>query len=157
MAVEYTIYSAISLDPTNFEYAIGSLLGVVLHPDLDVNHGRTHSTRYIRKLGLVPSLGWTVVWYPYRKSIKHGSHLSHLPVLGTVGRLVYLFLFAVAIPYLVIAPVLHLNLQQELEWWFRQPFIHYKLVLGLMSADFIHWVLDVSTREHRKKVSYGNN
>jgi uncharacterized metal-binding protein len=66
----------------------GSFLfgGLMFGPDLDI-----HSNQSIR-------WGWLRwMWQPYRKTISHRSILSHGPVIGTVGRLLYVGLWAVLI------------------------------------------------------------
>jgi uncharacterized metal-binding protein len=131
---------------------MGALIGVVITPDLDVDHGKVVSYKLIRqRLGQAPYYYWSGVWYMYRRSLKHGGELSHFPVIGTLGRLVYLFLFVIVIPYLFLAPVLHFDIWSELNWWAWEIIEHYKIVLGLMGADFIHWALDVSTTEHKER------
>jgi uncharacterized metal-binding protein len=53
--------------------------GLLLSPDLD-----THSR---------PTARWgvlKVLWWPYRRLLRHRSLLSHSPLLGTAGRLAYL-------------------------------------------------------------------
>jgi uncharacterized metal-binding protein len=53
--------------------------GLLLSPDLDT---RSRPTRRWGPLRLL--------WWPYRKVLRHRSLLSHGPFLGTLGRLVYL-------------------------------------------------------------------
>ena len=149
-ASAFTVGTILSWNPENFQYVVGALIGVFVHPDLDVNHGRVASAKIIlRRLGYYPHVGWQTVWYMYRRSLKHGGDLSHFPVISTLGRLTYLYLFVIVIPYLALAPVLRLDFWSELSWWAWQVIAHYKIVLGLMSVDFIHWVLDVATTEHK--------
>lgn len=60
--------------------AAGNLIGgLYLSPDLDI-----------------PSRPWRrwwifrFLWMPYQRSIPHRHYLSHSPVIGTVGRLLYI-------------------------------------------------------------------
>lgn len=53
--------------------------GLMFGPDLDI-----HSKQY-RRWGL---LRW--IWIPYQRYIPHRSWLSHGPIVGTAGRVLYL-------------------------------------------------------------------
>jgi uncharacterized metal-binding protein len=53
--------------------------GLLLSPDLDT---RSNPTRRWGPLRLL--------WWPYRRLLRHRSLLSHSPLLGTCGRLAYL-------------------------------------------------------------------
>lgn len=60
--------------------ALAFLLGgLLLSPDLDTGSNAT------RRWGLLKLL-----WWPYRRLLSHRSLLSHSPVIGTTGRLLYL-------------------------------------------------------------------
>jgi uncharacterized metal-binding protein len=63
--------------------AAGAFLvgGLWLSPDLDTR------SRATNRWG---PLGW--LWWPYRRGLSHRSLLSHSPVIGTAGRLLYLAL-----------------------------------------------------------------
>lgn len=62
----------------------GSFLfsGLMFGPDLDI-----YSVQF-KRWGL---LRW--LWLPYQKGLQHRSWLSHGPIVGTLGRLVYLGLW----------------------------------------------------------------
>jgi uncharacterized metal-binding protein len=66
---------------TGVASAAGGFLvgGLWLSPDLDT---RSQPTRRWGPLALL--------WLPYRRLLRHRSLLSHSPVIGTAGRLVYL-------------------------------------------------------------------
>jgi uncharacterized metal-binding protein len=140
------------------EYAAGALVGIMVMPDLDVDAGNI-SNKIIRHklgrngLGRWVEKGWDMLWYFYRKSLKHGSELSHFPVISTLFRLAYLFLFLLVIPYSVVELVAPgaWNIWSELHWWLMLIVDHYKIILGLMGSDFIHWGLDILTTEHAKR------
>lgn len=53
--------------------------GLLLSPDLDT---RSNATRRWGPLRLL--------WWPYRRLLRHRSLLSHSPLLGSAGRLAYL-------------------------------------------------------------------
>lgn len=155
------------------EYAAGALVGILLTPDLDVDAGNISNQIIREKIGGRPNgkqkshpwfivrrrVAWAVekawdgLWYFYRKSLKHGSELSHFPVIGTIGRLAYLYLFLLVIPYTVLALALPgaWDMAGELRWWNYQLLDHWRLILGLMGSDLIHWALDLLTTEHKKQ------
>lgn len=131
--------------------AIGSLIGILITPDCDVDNGMI-SDRYIRqRVGWAMEKIWDGVWYFYRRSIKHGSELSHFPVLGTMGRILYLFFFLVVLPTGVLCFFLPLDFIHEIQWWWRHMVGEWRVILGLMGADLIHYFLDILTTEHANK------
>lgn len=72
--------------------AAGCLSGVFLSPDLDVDAGYI-GLYYIRKyFGEILSVTWQWLWKPYAVLMPHRSRASHTPVLGTMLRLLYLYL-----------------------------------------------------------------
>jgi uncharacterized metal-binding protein len=135
------------------EYAIGALVGILIGPDLDVDRGNLSNTIIRNRIGRWAEIGWNVLWYPYKKSIKHGSPLSHWPVVSTMFRLVYLFLFLLVIPYGLMELVLPgaWDFKMELSWWLALSAKHYRIILGLIGSDLIHWTLDVLTKENTKQ------
>lgn len=66
-------------------FCLGCWLGIILTPDLDMQT-RTYAEE-------LPIVGIFVYWLflPYSKLIPHRNPLSHVPVLGTLGRQIYLF------------------------------------------------------------------
>jgi len=134
------------------EYAAGALIGIMLTPDLDVDNGYIGNKIIRNKLGHWVEKGWDMLWHFYRRSLKHGSELSHFPVVSTLFRLAYLFFFLIVIPYVVLVIFIpdKLNIRLEFQWWINLILSHYELILGLIGSDLIHWTLDVSTTEHAK-------
>lgn len=155
------------------EYAVGALVGIMLTPDLDVDAGNISNQIIREKIGGRPNGKqkghpwfivrrrvawiaekiWDGLWYFYRKSLKHGSELSHFPVISTLFRLGYLYLFTIIIPYTIFELALPgaWDMGAELHWWGNQFIGHYHIVLGLMGSDLIHWALDILTTEHKKQ------
>jgi uncharacterized metal-binding protein len=129
------------------EPAIGALVGIMLSPDLDVDNGFS-ADRYIRNsVGHVFETGWDIVWWPYRKAMKHGSFASHFPLVGTAGRIVYLWLIMVAV-YLILSVFFPLmDIMYELTWWLEHVRARYPMLMGLAGSDLIHYVLDKLTTE----------
>lgn len=65
--------------------------GLMFGPDLDVR------SRQSKRWGW---LGW--IWRPYRSYLRHRSWMSHGPLAGTLGRLLYLGLWAAGVTLLVL-------------------------------------------------------
>lgn len=133
-----------------FECAIGSMTGILISPDLDVD-AKNISTAIIKKrTGWFGAKLWDMLWHNYRLSFKHGRFASHFPIFGTFVRLAYIY-FVFVIPavfiwwfYIQLESNYNLNLIQELKWWFillLRPAFFY----GLASADFVHYGLDIFT------------
>ena len=58
------------------EYAIGAMIGILLTPDLDVDGGYIGDKIIRNRLGRSgfgywAGKGWDMLWYFYRKSLKH--------------------------------------------------------------------------------------
>jgi len=64
-----------------------ALSGFLVGSDLDVDTGNI-SNHYIRK-AFGTDLLWNVFWRPYRMGKKHRG-LSHVPILGTLFRILYI-------------------------------------------------------------------
>src|SRR4026208_1432756 len=89
LAVGFSIGALATYDVEASQYAVGALVGVLVSPDCDVDNGFV-AYGYIRKrLGDWAEFIWDRVWYMYRRSVKHGSELSHFPIISTLGRLAY--------------------------------------------------------------------
>jgi len=69
----------------------GGLTSLFIGPDLDVDSGNI-SRKLMRDIGYIPLLFWTIFWEPYGYAIKHRSSVSHMPVVGTWLRLLFLLL-----------------------------------------------------------------
>lgn len=113
----YVLAAAVLLGlTTSPAIAVGCVAGLILSPDLDT---RSNALRRWDSCGL----GW--YWWPYRNAIRHRSPLSHWPVLGTLGRLLWL------------TPFLGLLL-----WGGLPEMVMIWAGVGLAIADTVHWVLD---------------
>lgn len=118
--------------------ALGCLVGLIMEPDLDVDHMTASERRLMRlaPLGLV----WFVLWMPYARMVPHRHAISHMPVLGTLGRYLYLAVMAgvpltlmgtlVGEPTIVIDTIT--THAPSLAW----------LIVGTAISDAGHWVLD---------------
>lgn len=118
-----------------FGIPVGFLIGLFVEPDLDCV-GSTYSEWYFeRTFGGIPSFFWFAYWKPYAKIIPHRSILSHLPVLSTFIRLVYLLWIPVGLLQFV-----HPNwiFVAQRNWMFL-VFVF----IGLCLNDTAHYMTDV--------------
>jgi uncharacterized metal-binding protein len=110
----------------------GTLAGLLLTPDLDVNQGCVSDQIMRRSAGRAAGGLWYIFWLPYSRLIPHRSPLSHFPVLGTTIRLAYVF----ALPLLLYAlaqGTLSLPMLPAWAIWSAG---------GLALADLLHYLLD---------------
>ncbi len=120
---------------------LGFLLGGwMLGPDLDI-----HSVQYKR-------WGWLRwIWLPYRNRIRHRSHWSHGPVIGTVVRVLYLSLW-LSLMGLLLVNLLNSAQRTALSWgdllnglgWGLVAYWPWwlALVVGLELGALSHYVAD---------------
>lgn len=101
------------------QVAAGCALGVIVSPDQDL----------VNPLRRVPVIGWLwgAYWAMYRWAIPHRSKFSHAPLVGTLGRVVWLLPLWVA-------------------WWFVTGLGAGWIIAGLAVADFGHVALDAFWR-----------
>ena len=151
MATGFLIGAIATLDITALQYSVGAILGIIFTPDLDVDAGFIGNTIIRKKLGKFAENLWDRFWYWYRRSLKHGSPLSHLPIISTLGRIGYIYFVLIVIPHVIIKYVFSLdwNLNYVLSWYWSVITSPYKIIIGLMASDLIHWTLDVCTTEHK--------
>ncbi|HEY9654255.1 MAG TPA: metal-binding protein [Crinalium sp.] len=142
-------------------FVSGSYLfsGLMFGPDLDV-----YSHQY-KRWGL---LRW--IWLPYRRSMRHRSFWSHGPIVGTVVRVVYLFIWMglLGTGGIVVGAIAFQLISQTNDWfilaqqWWsssigflaRSPqqypmeaiAIAIGLELGAMSHDLSDWTLSTYRR-----------
>ncbi len=122
--------------------SIGALGGLFLTPDLDVDIG-SDSEDEVREISPLGANLWWIYWFPYRKLIPHRSPLSHWPVIGTLGRLLYLsiaYWILLAVAYFLNSTALGI-LQQAGIGLLEFPYF-YIAVVGLASADTLHFLMD---------------
>ena len=115
----------------SFSFVFGGLL---LSPDLDT---RSNASRRWGPL--------TLLWWPYRRLLSHRSLLSHAPLLGTAGRLLYLALLWSVLcllgrPLGTPAPAGLLEAVQRL--WLQQPDLLITALVGLEASSWLHLIQD---------------
>ncbi|MBA3532075.1 MAG: DUF2227 family putative metal-binding protein [Ardenticatenales bacterium] len=140
---------------------IGCWLTLVMNPDLDIDHLTRGEQEMLHRIG---PLGWLWVgfWMPYALRFPHRSPWTHLPILSTLGRLLYM-----AVPILPVvifsAPlrrvagqmrfwkgllihdlftillwlILYSATLTEIPWLFMGG-----LLAGLIVGDVVHWMRD---------------
>ena len=120
--------AACTVPLANPALTVGILSGLVISPDLDVDHGFI-GLAHLRRLpgGIVVSYAWRAFWYPYSKIVPHRSHISHSIVFGTLARVGYL-----SLPLLALSFFVPLTIPSWLGWW----------LIGLCLADGLHILMD---------------
>jgi uncharacterized metal-binding protein len=108
--------------------------GLLLSPDLDT---RSNPTRRWGPLRLL--------WWPYRRLLRHRSVVSHSPVLGILGRLLYLGALLIGLSWLgqplgAPGPAALVQRAQQL-WQAHQPLVIAALV-GLEASTWLHLLQD---------------
>jgi uncharacterized metal-binding protein len=123
-------------------FTLGYLIGTFfLSPDLDLKHSKpSRRWRYLK-----------VMWLPYQKSSRHRG-MSHVPILGTFLRLMYLNLLVVFIYFVAIGvlytvsphlsyPLLSFDLKAFFDHLAKSESSFYFL-LGLFLSEVFHVLLD---------------
>ncbi|WP_008313158.1 metal-binding protein [Leptolyngbya sp. PCC 6406] len=129
--------------------------GLMFGPDLDVRSRQTNRWGH---------LGW--IWRPYRGWLRHRSWLSHGPLAGTLGRLLYLGVW-ILIVTLVGIEIANQSGQAAITWgdlgdalghnlW-KHRGVWLALVLGIetgaMSHSLSDWTVSWWKRTHRRAKS----
>lgn len=72
---------------------LGCLLSVVINSDLDQDGLVSAKTIFMKipVFGVTLSGLWIAIWGVYSSIVPHRSPVSHWPVLGTLGRMAYLY------------------------------------------------------------------
>ena len=109
----------------------GCVLGYLISPDLDQD-GRTISESLVYEVSGIAGYLWQVYWYPYALAVKHREWKSHAPVVGTLGRLTYLWL-----PWVGLAAAT--GRVPDLLWLLGTL---WPVWAGLAASDVAHWLLD---------------
>ncbi len=79
--------------PAAIALSVGTMLGLLVTPDLDVRIGSRSFWLVRQSFGPFIGYVWQWLWQPYAHMIpRHRHPLSHLPILGTALRLLYMFL-----------------------------------------------------------------
>jgi len=128
--------SQVPTDAAGWAWVVGSLYGLLSTPDLDQIEkvgnkvGGYYGQSVIRdtfgggKVGAFIEYAWWTYWQPYAKAIGHRDWKSHIPVISTLGRMIY------GLPFIIIFYIfLHDNFSY--------------FVIALITSDTIHWAFDL--------------
>ena len=120
----------------------GCLFGLVCDPDLDQPGITPAEGRLLGGKLWMLGIVWFAIWYPYARLIPHRHMLSHWPIVGTGGRLLYLsFIGLLAFWFLQqILPGAAASLSHALRQ-VPSNFISW-FVFGLVASDTAHWLFD---------------
>lgn len=117
-----TIILSILTTPLIYYYLlipIGVILGLWFSPDLD-----TRSDPYNRWGPL------KIIWWPYQAIFNHRSPWTHLPIISTIIRIIY-----VSPIYLTLTLTSNITIQ---------PYYLIGIVIGLMLSDTLHAIMDLA-------------
>lgn len=114
--------------------AIGCYTGVVLSPDLDLKQ-ITRSERIIMNKSRLLGFLFRAYWQPYGNSVPHRHIVSHMPIISTIGRIIY----ALAFPFILS---LFLGFTPQLLAVLLTPYF-LVFVLGLIVSDTAHAIMDI--------------
>jgi uncharacterized metal-binding protein len=122
--------------------------GLMFGPDLDIHSVQTQRWGWFQWL-----------WQPYRKLVPHRSLLSHGPILGTLGRVLYLGLW-VALVWSIghfSCRWLGFSLPQEQQllllgrqWAVNHASLLWMLLLGMELGAMSHYVADLISSACKK-------
>lgn len=124
------------LKPEDFlAFSSGYLIGTfLLSPDNDLYHSKPNKRwKFLR-----------FIWLPYVKIFSHRG-VSHLPILGLVFKLFYLFLIFFIFYFFVQTFIFKesLNLNKEMiKEFLKSPFV-LSFFIGLIIAEFMHIITDI--------------
>lgn len=121
---------------------IGGLLGVPLSPDVDQPTLNRFEGQLLKSsFPLFKLFGYLhiTLFAPYSRMFGHRSFWTHTPVIGTIGRLIYIGLFIGTIRLLAL-PIDYVMLL-----W-QQNELNYQYLLAIIGmlilVDTIHWFMD---------------
>jgi uncharacterized metal-binding protein len=116
----------------------GCLSGLFINPDLDMETV-TISEYWLVRWTLGLGWLWVMLWYPYALITKHRNWISHTPIIGTIGRVVYITLVFIGAATLL---AYFLNIELFPVWALLSWQQWLIFVSGLALSDLGHWWLD---------------
>jgi len=112
----------------------GCLLGIFVNPDLDQLTIERAEWRIIKWLPVI-GWAWLMLWDIYARVCKHRGVLSHFPIIGTVGRVLYLELWDLAFWLARDQPAPVMVTPQQMRCALGA-------FIGLAVSDCLHWLMD---------------
>jgi uncharacterized metal-binding protein len=122
--------------------------GLMFGPDLDIHSVQTQRWGWFQWL-----------WQPYRKLVPHRSLLSHGPILGTLGRVLYLGLWVALVlsvghfgrQWLGFSPRQEQQfLVMSRQWAIDHGPLLWTMLLGLELGAMSHYVADLISSASKK-------
>lgn len=133
-------YAVTHNTPEAILFPLGCLAGMILTPDLDINHpmiAEQNIRRYTGGAGAFLAGFWYVYWWPYSIAIGHRSWVSHFPIISTIIRVGYLLFLPMLVYFLLTHDLTRLVLDLN-----HPDFLW--VLGGLMVSDLFHWVFDIT-------------
>lgn len=133
---------------------------VLVTPDLDQEGISAGEWDLVQAFGPLGSVGflWLAYWHPYAWAIPHRSPWSHLPVFGTLLRVLYLVPLAVAAAMVVSAATrwlaLDMSTVDKVMWSMAFWRVAWWAFVGLCVSDTVHFLMDVLSSRWRVKRGY---
>jgi len=152
----FGVYAALQGDATTGVcMSIGGFVGIWITPDADLE-GKTYTEKKIARIPVLGAL-WIIAWYAYAYVFQHRG-ISHIPALGTLTRMVYLFFIAWKyMIFLVGFMTVYMGGSGGLTdfiygaWWMPPLDILWPIFLGWATQDLIHEIADALYRPTRPK------
>jgi uncharacterized metal-binding protein len=132
-------YLIVQLNGNPYLYVAGTLVGLMVTPDLDLNNGNISDTM-LRRVFPPAQWIWRILWTPYSLLIPHRSPISHFPFVGTLFRIGYIFLLLnlFSLLFFLFGNIFDtVSLVWFWNWWF---------FLGLCHVDLLHYLADISIK-----------
>jgi uncharacterized metal-binding protein len=108
--------------------------GLLLSPDLDTRSNATRRWGPLR-----------VLWWPYRRWLAHRSLVSHTPLIGTAGRLLYLLVLLLGLCLLARplgAPTPQQLIAAGLALWDTHRPLVITALVGVEASAWLHLIQD---------------
>jgi uncharacterized metal-binding protein len=117
---------------TTVAVGVGCLIGWLITPDLDLV-GVTYEEKRVYRFNWLVGFLWQLYWLAYSRMMPHRG-LSHVPIFGTLTRVVYLLA-----PWLLLAYGYNWlpPFRPEWWWWLGAGFAAWAL------QDIVHLILDI--------------
>lgn len=131
-------YALVQFGGNPYLYVAGCVVGLLVTPDLDINHGNISDT-FIRRVFPPAQWIWRLLWTPYALILPHRSIYSHFPFLGTLVRIGYIFLLLnlFSLLFFFFGNIFRINDTVSFVWFWSWSFF-----FGLCHVDICHWVAD---------------
>lgn len=111
-------------------FSLGAISGIFLTPDLDIDTWILSKRKLVNRFKVLGYL-WLAYWYPYSIAIPHRHWASHLPVISTALRVLYLGLIPLVFA-IMVRPTIDIGDVVWFALWFG----------GLAVSDLAHWLRD---------------